>query len=63
MATESRNVISTFALAGLNSAADALPSSFASPLSITGIAMTAAGVPAGGVAVSAAAIVAARRGQ
>jgi hypothetical protein len=53
MATESRNVISTFSLAGLNSAADVLPSPFASPLSITGIAMTAAGVLAGGVAVSA----------
>lgn len=60
MATESRNVISTFALAGLNLTADALPSSFASPLSITGIAMTAAGVLAGGVAVSATAISAAR---
>ena len=60
MATESRNVISTFALAGLSSAADAIPSSFASPLSITGIAMTAAGVLAGSVAVSAIAISAVR---
>jgi hypothetical protein len=60
MATESRNVISTFALAGLNSAADAPSSPFASPLSITGIAMTAAGVLAGGVAVSAITIDAAR---
>jgi hypothetical protein len=60
MATESRNVISTFALAGLNSAADAISSSFASPLSITGIALTAAGVLAGGVAVSAIAISAVR---
>jgi hypothetical protein len=59
MATESRNVISTFALAGLNPTADtSFP--FASPLSITGIALTAAGVLAGGVAVSAIAISAVR---
>jgi hypothetical protein len=60
MATESRNVISTFTLADLNSGADAPPSSFASPLSITGIALTAAGVLAGGVAVSVMAISAVR---
>jgi hypothetical protein len=60
MATESRNVISTFALAGLNSVADAHSSPFASLLSITGIALTAAGVLAGGVAVSAIAISAVR---
>jgi hypothetical protein len=60
MATESRNVISTFTLAGLNPTADAISSPFASPLSITGITMTAAGVFAGGVAVSAAAISAVR---
>jgi hypothetical protein len=52
MATESLNVISTFALAGLNPTADTIPSPFASPFSITDIAMTAAGVLAGGVAAS-----------
>jgi hypothetical protein len=60
MTTKSLDVISTSMLAGLDTIADAVPSPFASPLSITGIAMTAAGVLAGGVAVSAVAIGAAR---
>jgi hypothetical protein len=60
MTTESLDVISTSMLAGLDTTADAPHSPFASPLSITGIAMTAAGVLAGGVAVSAIAIDAAR---
>jgi hypothetical protein len=60
MTTESLDVVSTSMLAGLDTSADALPSPFASPLSITVIAMTAAGVLAGGVAVSAITIDAAR---
>jgi hypothetical protein len=60
MTTGSLDVVSTSMLAGLDPTADSLPSPFASPLSITGIAMTAAGVLAGGVAVSAIAIDAAR---
>jgi hypothetical protein len=51
MTTESLDVISTSMLTGLNPTADVIPSPFASPLSITGIAMIAAGVLAGGVAV------------
>jgi hypothetical protein len=60
MTTESLDVISTSMVAGLDPTADAIPSSFASPLSITGIAMTAASILAGGAAVSAIAISAAR---
>jgi len=56
MAIESLNVISTFILAGPNPAAGAILSPFASLLSITDIVMTAAGVLAGGVAVSVPAI-------
>jgi hypothetical protein len=60
MTTKSLDVISTSMLAGPKLTADAIPSPFASPLSIPGIAMTAAGVLAGGVAVSVMAIHAVR---
>ena len=60
MATQSLDVVSTSMLAGLDTTADAPHAPFASPLSITGIAMTAAGVLAGGVAVSVMAISAVR---
>ena len=56
MATDSLNVISTSMPAGPNPAAGAILSPFASPLSITDTVMTAAGVLAGGVAVSVPAI-------
>jgi hypothetical protein len=56
MTTGSLDVVSTSMLAGLDPTAVALHSPFVSPLSITGIAMTAAGVLAGGVAVSVIAI-------
>lgn len=51
MATDSLYVVSASTLAGLNPTADAISSPFASPLSITDIAVTAADVLAGGVAV------------
>ena len=60
MTTKSLDVISTSMLAGPKLTADAIPSPCASPLLITGMAMTAAGVLAGGVAVSAVTISAVR---
>jgi hypothetical protein len=60
MATDSLTIISTCVLAGASPTADAPASPFASPLSITDIAPTAAGVLAGGVAVFAIAIDAVR---
>jgi hypothetical protein len=60
MATENLDVISASMLAGPNPTADAIPSPFASPLLITDIAVAAAGVLAGGVAVSVMAIAAVR---
>jgi hypothetical protein len=60
MASDSPNVTSASTLAGPILTADAIPSPFASLLSITDIALTAAGVLAGGVAVSAIAIAAVR---
>jgi hypothetical protein len=56
MATENLDAISASMSAGLNPAADAIPSPFASPLLITGIAITAAGILAGGAAASVMAI-------
>jgi hypothetical protein len=56
MATERLNVISTSKPAGPNATADAILSPFASLLSIADIAMSAAGIHAGGVAVSVLAI-------
>jgi hypothetical protein len=56
MATDSLNVISTSILAGLKPTAAAIPSPFASPLSIAAIAVDA-GILAVGVAVLIVAIV------
>jgi hypothetical protein len=63
MATDSLNVISTSILAASHPIAAAIPSPFASRFSITGIAMAAAGVLAGGIAVSVMAINDFRRDQ
>jgi hypothetical protein len=60
MATDSLDVISASILAGPDPTADAIPSPFASLLFIRDIAMNAAGILAGGVAVSASAIDAVR---
>ncbi len=60
MTIEGLDVINASILAGPDPTADAIPSSFASPLSITDIAITAAGVLAGGVVMSIIAIDAVR---
>jgi hypothetical protein len=60
MATKSFDVISASILAGPDPTADAIPSPFTSLLSITDIAVNAAGILAGDVSVSAIAIDAVR---